>query len=96
MASPKPLAYSRLPCAYPLSGQVASTERPWTILKKEGLFELWRQDRPDPAGSPIVIYRGTVFMMVGGERRQTPEQPTFTDLAKAEAWFNAKVGGDVE
>jgi hypothetical protein len=69
------------------------SNRPWTLLKSHERAELWRQDRLDPAGDPVIIYRGSTFMRLpNGERRQTPESHAFGTLAEGEAWFEAEIG----
>lgn len=66
--------------------------RPWTLLKSHHKAELWKQDRPDPAGNPTTVYRGATFMTLpGGVRRQTPDAPNFGTQAEGEAWFAFKV-----
>jgi hypothetical protein len=69
------------------------TNRPWTLLKSHPKAELWRQDRLDPGGNPVTLYRGSTFLKLpGGERRKTPEDPAFGTLAEGEAWFAAVTG----
>ena len=63
------------------------TGRPWTLLQRHEKAELWRQDRLDPGGNPVAIFHGSTFMEIGGQRRQTPERPTFSSQAEGEAWF---------
>lgn len=68
------------------------SSRPWTILKQHEKAELWRQDRLDPAGNPVTVYKGATFLRLpGGERRQTPDAPNFSTQAEGEAWFAQKV-----
>ncbi len=59
--------------------------------------ELWRQDRNDPSGNPVSIYRGSTFLQLpNGERRMTPVDLSFRTLAEGEAWFilNCGTGAD--
>lgn len=70
--------------------------RPWTLLKSHARAELWRQDRLDPSGNPVSLYRGSTFIeLPGGERRKTPDNAVFRTLADGEAWFSLKTGADV-
>ena len=60
----------------------------WTRLRESEGAELWRHDLLDPSGSPVTLFEGYTFVRLGnGERRKTPEQATFSDLAQGEAWF---------
>lgn len=64
------------------------TDRPWTLLRQSRTAELWRQDLTNPSGEPITQYRGSTFIVLEeGERRKTPEDPAFGDLAAAGAWY---------
>jgi hypothetical protein len=63
--------------------------RAWTLLRRHPKAELWRQDRQDPSGQPISIFRGSVFVeLPGGERRKTPDDPIFSTFEEGAAWFD--------
>jgi hypothetical protein len=60
----------------------------WTLLRQSEKAELWQRDLLDPSGSPVTLFEGSTFVrLANGERRQTPDRPSFSSLAQGEAWF---------
>lgn len=73
----------------------AQMNLPWTILARHERAELWQQDRLDPGGNPVTLWRGATFLRLqGGERRQTPEAPLFRTREEGEEWFALVTTGE--
>jgi len=53
--------------------------------------ELWTWSTTDPSGAPFRMLRGKAFAVVGGVRRQTPDDPNFPTEAAGRAWVDAAV-----
>ena len=60
----------------------------WELIHRSETAELWLWEKPLPDGSGVAsLWRGRVYMVVGGRRLQTPDDPIFQTRAEGDAWF---------